>query len=435
MIKFHNEIDRLPSKKIEEIQGNLLSETVNYAYERSPYYKKILDSYGLTPSDIKESRDITKLPLTGRDDLQRENRAFLAVPEHNVAEVVSTTGTTGEPAFIALTGNDLERLACNEEKSLSLTGVRSGDSFHIAVTSDNLFIAGMAYCSGLRRLGASVARTGPQSALRHIDLIKKLRPTGIVSVPSLIIQIVHYAKTMGLDVRELGLKKIVLIGDTIRNIDFSTNPLGSLIESAFGRICYSTYGITEGQVSFCECRHRTGLHSHPALVLTEIVDDKGRSLPDGLTGEVVLTTLQTEGMPLIRYRTGDMSFKISGQCACGRASARLCYIIGRKDHRLKIKGVTLYPKTIENAIYEISDVVNHQIEAYTADDHTDHIRLWIGSCRNDTNFRSSLLENIRSKTRVSLKVIIRSPDEIKKRLFENNGRKAVVFKDRRMRSV
>jgi phenylacetate-CoA ligase len=434
-MQFHDVTDRLPLENIEQIQADLLVEMVHYVYERSSYYRRKFDLYGVKPPDIRGLDDIAKLPLTSREDLQRENWDFLAVSKQDIAEIVSTTGTTGEPAFIALTENDLKRLACNEEKSFSLTGAGKEDSFHIAVTHDNLFIAGIAYYSGLLKLGSSVVRIGPQNAIRHVDLIGKLRPTGIVAVPTLMTQIVHYAHRNGMNVRELGLEKIVLIGDAIRNSDFSTNSLGSMIEDAFGKKCYSTYGITEGQVSFCECAHRSGLHSHPDLVLAEVVDDEGRPLPDGETGELVLTTLRIEGMPLIRYRTGDITFRISGQCPCGRNSLRICSITGRKNQRLKIKGVTLYPKTIENAILEIKEVINYQIEAYTADDHTDHVRLWIGSHRNDSGLRSSLIENLRAKARVSLKVKIESPDAVRKRLFENSSRKAVTFRDMRDKPV
>jgi phenylacetate-CoA ligase len=284
-------------------------------------------------------------------------------------------------------------------------------------------------------LGASVVRIGPQNIVRHLDLIQRLRPTGLVGVPSFMIQMVRHANEIDLDVKELGIEKIVLIGDSIRNVDFSANTLGGLIKNSFGNICYSTYGITEGQSSFCECQLRHGLHSHPDLVLIEIVDDNGRPLSDGEIGELTLTTLQIEGMPLIRYRTGDITFKISDQCLCGGNSVRIGPIIGRKHHKLKVKGVTLYPKAIENTILEIKDVVNYQIEAYTGDDHTDHIILRVGSYRNDNSFRSSLIDNIRSKVRVTPRIEINSPDEIQKRLYEDGSRKAIIFKDKRVRII
>lgn len=433
-IKVFYEIDRLPADTIKGVQDGLLSETVTHAYERVPYYKKVFKERCLLPSDINRVEDIAKLPFTNRWDIQEDNWAFLSTERQDIAEVVSTTGTTGEPIFIALTRNDIERLSYNEEKSFSYTGAGKGDFFHIAVTCDNLFIAGIAYYIGLIRLGASVIRIGPQNTIRHLSLIEKLKPTGIVAVPSFMVHLARRAKENNIKVKELGIEKIVLIGDSIRSEDFSSNTLGRLIEDSFGKICYSTYGITEAQVAFCECQFRQGLHSHPDLVFVEIVNDDGNPLPDGHTGELVLTTLQLEGMPLIRYKTGDITFKISGTCPCGRNTVRIGPIIGRKHQRLKLKGVTLYPKTIENAILEINGVVNYQIEAYTGDDQTDHIVLRIGSLRKDNGFRDSLIEIISARARVTPDIEIESPGEVEKRLFEDGSRKATIFKDRRIRS-
>jgi phenylacetate-CoA ligase len=433
-MKVFYEIDSLPADTIKGIQGGLLNETIAYAYKRAPYYLKVFKECGLLPSHIRGVEDIANIPFTNRLYVQQNNWAFLSAPKQDIAEVVSTTGTTGEPVFIALTRNDLERLSYNEEKCFSYTGVGKGDFFHIAVTCDNLFIAGIAYYRGLIRLGATVVRVGPRNTIRHLNLIQTLKPNGIVAVPSFMVHLARRAKENNVNVKEINIEKIVLIGDSIRNEDFSSNTLGRLIEDSFGKICYSTYGLTEAQAAFCECPYHQGLHSHPDLVFVEIVDDDGNPLPDGHTGELVLTTLQLEGMPLIRYKTGDITFKISGTCLCGRNSVRIGPIIGRKHQRLKLKGVTLYPKTIENAILEIHGVVNYKIEAYTGDDQTDRIVLRIGSHRKDNGFRDSLIEIISARARVTPDIEIESPREVEKRLFEDGSRKATIFKDRRIRS-
>jgi len=430
-MKVFDSIDRQPTELIRRVQDQIFLETIAYACERFPYYRKALDSQCLKPESIKSLEDISQLPFTERDDLQRFNQEFLSVPRNETAELVSTTGTTGEPAFIAMTKNDLERLAYNEERSFSCAGTVPGDFFHIAVTCDNLFIAGIAYYSGLLRLGASVVRVGPRNILRHIDLIKDLRPNGIVAVPSFIIRLASLADEIGLNPVELGIKKMVLIGDSIRDSSLNSNTSGKLIEEAFGDICYSTYGLTEGQISFCECREKRGLHSHPELVIAEVVDDEGNSLPDNAEGELVITTLQTEGMPLIRYRTGDITFKISSPCQCSRNSLRIGPILGRKHHKLKFKGVTIYPGTIENAILGIKDIENFQIEAYTGDDGTDHIILRIGSHRKDRDFISSLTDALRSRARVTPAIKIESPESIAGRLHEKGSRKPIIFKDLR----
>jgi len=303
--------------------------------------------------------------------------------------------------------------------------------FILLVTCDNLFIAGIAYYSGLIKSKASVLRVGPQNTIRHFDLIRKLRPTGIVAVPSFIVQMLSVAQENKIEPEELGIKKIILIGDSIRNYDFGSNALGTIIEKKFGKICYSTYGITEAQLSFCECSEFQGLHSHPDLVFVEIMDDEGNSLPDGEPGELVLTPFQIEGMPLIRYKTGDVTFKISDACKCGRNSVRIGPILGRKQQKLKFKGVTLYPKTIENALFQVKDVKNYQIEVHTGDDETDNILVRIGSYSNDESFRMLVNDMLKAKARVTPRIEIAHPKEIEKRLFESGNRKPVTFKDMR----
>jgi phenylacetate-CoA ligase len=426
-------IDKLSQESIRDIQGELLAKTIRHAYENSPYYRKRFDDMGLLPLQVKGVEDLERLPLTDRDDLQKYNNDFLAAKRDDIVEIVSTTGTTGEPIFVALTRNDMERLACNEERNFLNIGARRGDVFHIAVTCDNLFIAGIAYCRGLIRLGATVIRVGPQNIIRHVELIKKLMPTCIVAVPSFMVRLSRCVSARGMSPAELGLKKIVLIGDTIRGIDFKSNALGRLIESAFGDICYSTYGITEAQVAFSECTLKQGFHSHPDFVIVEIIDDNGSTLPDGEIGELVLTPIQLGGMPLIRYKTGDITFKISSPCPCGRNSVRIGPIVGRKQHKLKVKGVTIYPKTLENAILGIKDVINYQIEAYTGDDQTDHLIVRVGSHRKDSDFKTSLHDIIRAKARVTPEIEIEHPDGVEERLFEGGGRKPIIFKDRRIK--
>ncbi|KPK02384.1 MAG: hypothetical protein AMK71_02440 [Nitrospira bacterium SG8_35_4] len=430
-MKTRYDIDRLPPEEMYSVQSELLLGTVARVYENSAFYRKLYDDHGVVPSDIRGLDDLSTLPFTTRQDIEKDNWGFLSIDRKDSAELVSTTGTTGNPVYVAMTSHDLERLAYNEEKSFTYAGAEKGDLFFIDVTCDNLFIAGIAYYSGLIRLGASVVRVGPQNMARQFDLIKKLKPRGVVAVPSFMAQMARRALEHGVDTKKLGLQKIVLIGDSVRNDDFSLNPLGGLISEAFGNIFCSTYGITEGQVSFCECLQRQGLHSHPDLVFAEIVDDDGKSLNDGESGELVLTTLQIEGMPLVRYKTGDITYKLSAPCGCGRNSVRIGPVLGRKHQRLKYKGVTLYPKTIENAILDVDDVVNYQIEASTGEDHTDHVLIRVGSERNDSMFRSELTDKLRSKARVSPEIKLMNPEEITARQFEGGSRKAVTFLDLR----
>lgn len=227
-MRYYDGIDRLPPVSIEKIQDELLTEMVCYAGRMSPYYKKVFAKRGVQADEIEGIQYLGKLPLTSRDDLQEDNWSFLAVSREDIAEVVATTGTSGRPSFIALTAKDLERLACNEDRSFRYAEAGKGDLFHIAVTCDNLFIAGIAYYMGLMRRGAAVVRIGPQSVIRHLDIVDHLRPNGIVAVSSFMVQLLRRAEERGLAVRDLGIEKIVLIGDSIRNPNSAQTPWAAL---------------------------------------------------------------------------------------------------------------------------------------------------------------------------------------------------------------
>lgn len=430
-MNFITDIDKKDLEEISSIQGELLKDTVAYLRKNSKFYKERLG----VQLHIKDIEDINRLPLTSKEDLQKNMWDFLCVMKDKLAEVVATTGTTGEHVFIGLTKRDLDRLAENEKRCFSSVGVTSNDLFLLSVTLDNLFIAGMAYYSGLQRLGAVVVRVGPHSPKRHLELIQTLKPIGVVAVPSFIIAIYKQAEKDNVNLERSGLKKVILIGEAIRNPDFSSNTLGKMIESLDTVESYSTYGITEAQAAFCECHCRKGFHSHPDLVYPEIVDDKGTVLKDGEVGELVVTTFNVEGMPLLRYRTGDMTFRIQGRCECGRTSTRIGPIIGRKAHKLKLKGTTVYPKAIENALLEIIGVENYVIEAYAGDDQVDHIVVKVGSSNGNASLKETISENIKTKVRVTPQVQIMSPQEVEKILYEGGIRKPMTFIDRRVKTV
>src|SRR3972149_431338 len=232
---FASDIDRKDTSEIAGIQAALLKETVSYLYKNSPFYRKKL----VRLPDIKSIEDITKLPITTKDDLQKDNWGFLCVPKNNLSEIVATTGTTGAHVFIGLTKKDLERLAENEKRGFFFTEVTQDDLFLLSVTMDNLFIAGMAYYSGLQRLGAAVVRIGPHSPKKQIELIQTLHPTGIVAVPSFLTAVYKQAEKDGVQLEKSSLKKAVLIGESIRNPDFSSNTLGKMVEKFNTIECFS----------------------------------------------------------------------------------------------------------------------------------------------------------------------------------------------------
>ncbi len=385
---------------IEREQVRLLREMVCYASKNSPFYKNVLRKTKIKYSDIKSMQSLATLPLTKKEQLQKYNNSFYCVDKREIADIVATTGTTGEPVFIVLTKHDLQRLALNEVYSFSCAGATANDIFHLAVTVDNLFMAGIAYYLGIIELGAGVYRAGMHNIKRQILLLQKLKPTGIMTVPSFLLQLGKEIMEGGGNPLSLSVKKALLVGDSIRDQDFRLSGIGELLQKTWPLDLYSTFGNSEAAISYCECKFKHGGHEHSDLIITEIIDENGNVVPDGAMGELVLTTLQTRGMPLLRYCTGDITFKITKPCACGRNSSRIGPIMGRKAHMLKYRGTKVYPKAIENAIASIDGVYNYVIEAFTGDDLSDKVVIKVGSKKRSESFKRLLSAQIAARARV-----------------------------------
>lgn len=426
-MRFFPDIYGLAPDEIARIQADLLAETLTYAAARSPFYRERLE--GVDPACGPGG--LAPLATTCREDLQARGEDFLAAPREEIAEIVSTTGTTGAPIFVPLTRNDVERLAENERRGFAWLGAGPGMRFHTAVTMDNLFVAGLAYHEGIRRTGAAAVRVGMQPARRHLDLLRDLRPDGMVAVPSMMIALARLAREAGEDPRKYAPGKLMLIGDAVRGPDLALNATGRLIEDAWGSEIYSTYGLTEAGAAFHECPAHKGLHSHPDILLAEVLDDGGRPLAPGEAGELVVTTLMTEGMPLIRYRTGDVTFIVPGDCPCGRGGARIGPILGRKAHRLKVKGTTIYPKTVEEALVGVEGVRNFIIEARDGDDGTDRLLVRIGTDTADPAFLEIVRTAVFSRARVTPEIVLEPPASVEASLYEGGRRKPRVFLDGR----
>jgi phenylacetate-CoA ligase len=260
----------------------------------------------------------------------------------------------------------------------------------------------------------------------------RIKPDVIVAVPSFMLRLAREAESMG--VAPDSLKKALLIGETIRGEDMALNHLGRLVEEAWNLECFSTYGITEASVAFTECALRSGFHSHPDFVYTEILDGDGCAVQAGEAGELVVTTFKVEGMPLVRYGTGDICVKVEGACECGNASPRIGSVIGRKAQKLKVKGTTVYPGAIENALLKVDGVVNYHITAYTGEGGIDMVRVVVG-VGSGGEAAATILNEARSSVRALARFVpdikIATPEEVERLLCQSGSRKKVVFKDDR----
>lgn len=413
------------------LQENKLKELLVYLRAHSPFYQELFKKNNINIDDIKHLEDLKHLPLTVKEDLQQRNHDFICVPRNKIIEYSSTSGTLGSPVTIALTENDLDRLAYNEYASFTGTGGSSNDIYQLMLTLDRQFMAGMAYYNGIRKLGAGIIRLGPGVPSLQWETILRLKPTAIVAVPSFIVKLIGFAKEHAIDINNSSVKKAICIGENIRNTDFSLNILGKKITEAWDIQLYSTYASTEMQTAFTECREGCGGHHQPELLILEVLDEDNQPVQPGEPGEVTITTLGVEGMPLLRYKTGDICQYIDEQCGCGRTTLRLSPVVGRKKQMIKYKGTTLYPPALFDLLNEMEDVLDFVAEVYQNEIGLDEVLLHLLPVNVTEETDRKIRAYLQARLRVSPHIHYTVAAELQKMQFPEAGRKAVKFIDRR----
>jgi len=305
------------------------------------------------------------------------------------------------------------------------------DIYQLMLTLDRQFMAGMAYYSGIRKIGAGIIRLGPGVPSLQWETILRLKPTAIVAVPSFIVKLIQFAKEHKIDINTTSVKKAICIGENIRNTDFSLNILGKRITEAWDIKLYSTYASTEMQTAFTECGEGKGGHLQPELLIVELLDENNQQVAPGQPGEVTITTLGVEGMPLLRYKTGDICLHYESKCSCGRTSVRLSPVVGRKKQMIKFKGTTLYPPALFDLLNEMEEVCDFVAEVYSNDIGMDEVLLHILPINNTEESDHKIRAYLQARLRVSPQVKYISAEEMQKIQFPESVRKPVKFIDRR----
>ncbi len=424
-------IETKSQNEIERFQQQKLKETLQYVSENSPFYKKLFAQNSIEIGQIKSLKDLQELPFTTKDDLQQYNDEFFCVPKIKIIDYVTTSGTLGEPVIVGLTENDLVRLSYNEAISLASSGITSEDTVQLMTTLDRRFMAGLAYFSGLRELGASVIRVGSGVPELQWDSILKFKPTYLICVPSFLLKLVSFAIENKIDISETSVKAAICIGESIRDSTFELNMLGKKISEAWHINLYSTYASTEMQTAFNECEVKQGGHLHPELIIAEILDENNQPVENDKIGELVITTLGIEAMPLIRFRTGDMVQAHSEPCSCGRNTLRLGPVVGRKQQMIKYKGTTLYPPAMYNLLEDFEQIQSFVIEIFQNDIGTDEILLKVVSDDLSEAFKDTLKDHFRAKLRVSPSIEFTTQDRIELLQSPKMSRKPLLLVDRR----
>ncbi len=428
---FIPEIEKKSLPEIKSYQESRLPELLEYLNAHSKFYKELFLKNNIDIRKIKTLEDLTQIPVTTKTDLQERNDDFLCVDKSRVVDFITTSGTLGEPVTFAMTDSDLDRLAYNEYISFSCAETTEDDIFQLMVTMDKRFMAGLAYFLGLRKLGAGVIRIGPGLQELQFESIRRFSPTGFITVPSFIPKLIQYAEEHDIDYKSSSVKKAVCIGEPIRNNDFTLNTLGKKITEKWNLKLYSTYASTEMGTAFTECGEGRGGHHHPEMIIVEFLDEDNRPVGEGEPGEVTITTLGVEGMPLLRFKTGDICYHHTEPCACGRNTIRLGPVIGRKQQMIKFKGTTLYPPAIYDVINEIECIENFIIEVYTNNLGTDEILIKVGCKTGVPPDEKRIKDHFRAKLRVAPKIEFLNPVDIFKLQMPPNTRKPIIFIDKR----
>ena len=433
-LSFFPEIERKPLAEIKKFQEKALNDLLSYLGTHSPYYKRIFTSHSIDTTKIRHLEDLVNIPVTDKAQLQQFNNDFICVPGNRIVDYITTSGTMGDPVTMAMTDRDLERLAYNEALSFTCADGSVDDVYQLMTTLDRRFMAGMAYFLGIRKMGASIIRVGNGIPELQWDTINRFRPNAIIVVPSFILKIIEYAEQNGIDYRSSSINKAVCIGEPLRSPDMNRNALGKRILEKWPVKLYSTYASTEMATTFAECREGTGGHHHPELIITEFLDDKNNPVKEGEAGELTISTLGVEGMPLLRFKTGDVCYHYTEPCACGRTTIRLGPILGRKKQMIKFKGTTLYPPALFDILDDIPYIHNYFVEVYTNDIGTDEIIITAGTDNENPDLEKDVKDHFRARLRVAPQVRFMKPAEITKIQFPEGNRKPVKFFDKRNNS-
>lgn len=387
---------------IRSAQGVRLKNSVAQAM-RSPYYKETYGKAGITPEDITTAGDVRKLPFTTKEDLRGAYPdGLISVPKEELVRLHASSGTTGAPTVICHTQDDVDTWADLMARCMHMVGIRKGDVFQ-NIAGYGLFTGGLGIHYGAERLGCMTIPAGTGNTRRQLKLIRDHKVAALHIIPSYALYLGNSLMDEGLDPRSLP-PRIALIG-----AEPHTEEVRQRIEYLLGLKAYNSYGLSEmnGPGVAFECLAQRGLHVWEDAYIVEIVDpDSGAPLPDGEEGELVMTTLTRRGMPILRYRTRDITRILPGDCPCGRQHRRIDRISGRVDDMFIIKGCNVYPMQVEHVLMSFPEVGENYLIILEHVDSMDQMRIQV-EVRNDY-----FVEDMRMLTGLQKRIASRLRDEV-----------------------
>lgn len=372
---YNEEFETLPRPALEALQLKRLQQVVDRVYRNVPFYKDSLDRAGIRPDEIKSLADLRRLPFTTKKDM-RDSYPYglFAAPMEEIVRIHASSGTTGKPTVVGYTGRDISNWSDLMARSFVAAGAHRGDIIHNAY-GYGLFTGGLGAHYGAERLGASVIPISGGNTKRQIMIMQDFGSTVLTCTPSYSLFMAEEAKAEGIDFKNLKLR----VG--IFGAEPWSEAMRQEIESKLNLHAIDIYGLSEimGPGVAIECiEAKNGLHIWEDHFIPEIIDpESGEVLPAGEMGELVITTITKEGIPLIRYRTRDITRLIYEPCVCGRTHARLARMSGRSDDMLIIRGVNVFPSQIESILVRIEGVEPHYILIIDREENLDTLEVQV----------------------------------------------------------
>ncbi len=371
MLYFNKKIECMPRDQLKVLQGERLASLVAYVYERVPFYKNKMDKLKLKPSDIKIIDDIVKLPFTEKTDL-RDNYPFglFAVPKKEVVRVHASSGTTGKMTVVGYTKDDIEVWSEVMARSLTCAGVTQDSTVHVAY-GYGMFTGGLGAHYGAEKIGARVVPASSGNTARQIMLLKDFEATTLCCTPSYAAYLSEAIAQGGYSIKDFHIKSGVFGAEPW------TEEMRRSIERELNISAFDIYGLSEimGPGVSMECEVKNGLHVWEDHFCPEILDDDMNPVKDGVSGELVFTTLTKQALPLLRYRTKDICTLNTSVCECGRTHVRMGKIKGRKDDMLIVRGINVFPSQIETVLLQLGYVSPHYQIIVGRENNTDSMEV------------------------------------------------------------
>lgn len=402
------DIQRASRGELQAVQSRRLRETVQHAYENVEFYREALDDAGVAPDDVQTVDDVTELPFTTKAAFREQYPdGLFAVPNEDIVRLHASSGTTGKPKIVGYTEADLDLWHGVMARSMRAAGITASDTVQNAY-GYGLFTGGLGFHGGAEELGTEVVPSSSGNTQRQIDLAQDLDSDALGCTPSYALYFAEAAEDMGIDAAEDLALSTVLYG-----AEPCTEPMREAIETRLGATGIENYGLSEliGPGVAVECHEaQDGLHIWEDHFYPEIIDpDTGEVLPEGEEGELVLTSLSKEALPILRYRTGDMTSLTAEPCQCGRTMVRMDGVTGRVDDLLIVRGVNLYPSQIEDVVLEFDAVApQYRIDIYR-EEQLDRMELTVELTEAFEGDRGSLREAIVERLQNALAF---RPDEL-----------------------